>query len=41
MSHQTCFPIGFETSGKFTAWHFNSLIIPGDQTKNIRHLMAP
>jgi len=26
--------------GKLTAWHFNSLLFPGDQTEKIKDLMA-
>ena len=33
-------PCRFLISGKLTAWHFKSLIIPGDKTKKLREVMA-
>ena len=38
MFRQTSLPI--EISGKLTARHFNSLLIPGHQTENLRDVMA-
>ena len=35
-----CLPCCFSVSGKPTVWHFNSLLIPGDQTKKLRDLIA-
>jgi len=33
-------PCWFLVSGKPTAWLFNSLLIPGDQTKKLRDVLA-
>ena len=40
MFRQTFLPVGFWISGELTAWHFNSLVIPGDQTEKLRDVMA-
>ena len=36
MFQQTFLPVGFQIFGKLIAWHFNSLLIPGYQTENIK-----
>jgi len=40
MFRQTFLLVGFQISGKLTAWHFNSLLVPGDQTEKLRDVMA-
>ena len=40
MFRQTFLLVCFKISGKLTAWHFNSLLIPVDQTEKLRDVMA-